>query len=348
MSSKRVSYVRNIPIGGGNPILVQSMFDKPLLSVEKDEIVKRIYKLKTLGLDIFRFSYISEEEGETFSYITSHSPLPIVADIHFDYKMAISALEHGADKVRINPGNIGAKWKTEEVVRAAKDHNACIRIGLNSGSLPKSYNEKDKALIMVNSALEYLEDFEKLNFYNTVVSLKSSNPEETIRANILFSEKSDYPIHLGVTEAGGLIESTVRSVWALSKLLEKNIGDTLRISINDSLESEVEVGCELLRTLGLKKKKVNLISCPKCGRCVFDSFSFLNSIRPKLQEINKELSVAVMGCSVNGLGESHSADYAVTGNGEKIFVYAHGIKIGETKDENTAEKLLMDLIENDR
>lgn len=345
MNSKKVVTVGNLLIGGENPVRVQTMYDSTIVGVEAQPIIDRIAKLSSMGCDLIRFSFVSKDDAPVFSEICSHSVIPVVADIHFDYKMALMALECGADKIRINPGNIGAKWKSEEVVKCAKDKGAAIRIGLNTGSLPKHDSISDPVDIMVNSALEYLDDFESWGFFNTVVSLKSSDVEKTLRANRKFASISDYPIHLGVTEAGSAIISSVRSSWALGNLLSDHIGDTIRVSINGSIEDEVIAGSEILRTLGLRKRGIRIIACPRCGRHTFDSQGFLKSVQPRLLSLDKEISIAIMGCTVNGPGEAKGADLAVSGNGRKIFLYRNGEHFATADTPADAERILFDEID---
>ena len=348
MYSRISAFVRGLEIGGNAPVRVQTMYDDRINDIDPETVVERIYKLQAMGCDIIRFSYVSSLDKENFAYIVKHSPIPVVADIHFDYRMALEALECGADKIRINPGNIGDRWKTKEIVERAKNEGRCIRIGLNTGSLPKHDKGVDEASLMVDTALEYISDFEGWGFENTVVSLKSSDIEKTLKAYRLFSEKSDYPLHIGVTEAGNAITSSVRSTWALGNLLEEHIGDTMRVSINGTLEDEILCGTEILRTLGLRKSGVRLVACPRCGRHTFDSVGFVERVRDRLLTLNRQITVAVMGCSVNGPGEAHNADYAVTGNGRKVFIYRKGelYRTADTADE--AEALLFEALGNDR
>ena len=346
MNSKKTAIARNLTIGGSAPVRVQTMYDSTLINADAGAIVERIALLSDMGCDLIRFSFVSEADEPVFREICSRSVIPVVADIHFDYKMALKALECGADKIRINPGNIGARWKTEEVVKAAKDKGSAIRIGLNTGSLPKGHEGEDPVELMVNTALEYINDFESWGFENTVVSLKSSDIENSMRAARLFKAQSDYPFHLGITEAGSAVTSAVRSSWALGTLLSENIGDTLRVSINGSIEDEVIAGVEILRTLGLRKDGVRIVACPRCGRHTFDSQGFLTKVQNKLLALNKNISVAIMGCSVNGPGEAKNADYALTGIGRKIFLYKKGVLFKEV-DEIDAEKALFEAICNE-
>lgn len=347
MFSKRICKVGNLEIGGSNPIRIQTMYDSSIVNCNIDDVVARIAKLNAMGCDLIRFSYSSLDDEKPFSEIKKRSAMPLVADIHFDYKLALSALKSGADKIRINPGNIGAKWKTKEVVLAAKDMNKAIRIGLNSGSLPREDRGLSQADLMVNTALDYLNDFESYGFYNTVVSLKSSNVENTIEAARRFKEKSDYPFHLGVTEAGSAIVSSVRSTWALGNLIRDGIGDTIRVSITGEIEDEVLAASEILRTLGLKKSGVRLVSCPRCGRHTFDSKAMVEKIQNRLLSLDKDITVAIMGCQVNGPGEAKDADYALTGIGRKAFLYKKG-KLYKEVTLESAEDELFEAIENDR
>ena len=345
MNSTKVAKVRNLTIGGNSPVRVQTMYDSSIVGVDPNPILEKISKLASMGCDLIRFSFVSKQDEPVFRQICKKSVLPIVADIHFDYKMALLALECGADKIRINPGNIGAKWKTEEVVKCARDKGAAIRIGLNTGSLPRESEYTNPVDIMVNSALEYISDFEKWGFENTVVSLKSSDIEKTMEANRKFASLSDYPIHLGVTEAGSAIISSVRSTWALGNLLNEHIGDTIRVSINGSIEDEVLAGTEILRTLGLRKSGVRIVACPRCGRHTFDSHGFLERVQSRLLSIDKDITVAIMGCTVNGPGEARGADLAVTGFGRKIFLYRNGENFAQVESAEDAERILFDEID---
>lgn len=273
------------------------------------------------------------------------SPIPVVADIHFDYRLAILALESGADKIRINPGNIGAEWKTREIVSAAKDRGAAIRIGLNSGSLPKD-RKGTIAEIMSESALEYIDIFESMDFHNIVVSLKSSDGDETVDACTRFASLSGYPQHIGVTEAGSPVISAVRSTLALSKLLSASIGDTIRISMTGDRENEVIAARELLSSMKLRKRGVRIISCPRCGRNTFDTIAFEKKVRRRLLSIDKDISVAIMGCLVNGPGEAAAADYALTGFGNRVYLYRKG-SLAASVSYDEAEDALFEAISNE-
>ncbi len=337
--------IGNAMLGKGFPVLIQTMYDSALPKEGEalDELLRRIGKLNAMGCDIIRFSYPSKDDQDSFSYICKRSPIPVVADIHFDYQLALDAIARGCQKIRINPGNIGARWKVDEVVKSAKDHNVAIRIGLNSGSLPKG-NDPVPTL-MCNTALTYLSWFEQAHFYNTVVSLKASDTEVTLEANRLFAKLSDYPLHLGVTEAGSVVSAITRSTWALGQLLSEGIGNTIRISITGDIETEVQAGVELLRTLGLRKKGIRVVSCPRCGRHSFDSQGFLESIESDLLMMDKDLTVAIMGCQVNGPGEAKAADLAITGIGNSIFLYEKGTLIKKVTQQD-AKAALLEAIEH--
>lgn len=329
----------------GLPVLVQTMYDNPLPHDQKDldALLRRISTLQAMGCDIIRFSYPSKDDHEAFSYLCRKSPIPVVADIHFDYRLALDAISCGCHKIRINPGNIGARWKVDEVVRSAKDHDIAIRIGLNSGSLPKGSDRVP--VLMSNTALQYLDWFEQLQFSNTVVSLKASDTELTLESNRLFASQSDYPLHLGVTEAGSVVSAITRSTWALGQLLNEGIGNTIRISITGDIETEVQAGVELLRTLHMRKKGIRVVSCPRCGRHSFDSQGFLASVESDLLSIDKELTVAIMGCQVNGPGEAKAADIAITGIGNSIFLYEKGKLIRKVAVQD-AKAALLEAIEH--
>ena len=341
MNDVHLVHIGNQTIGKGKPILVQTMYDDslPIDRKSAEELLIRIGKLNMMGCDIIRFSYPSKNDHAVFKYLCKSSPIPIVADIHFDHTLALDAIEAGAHKIRINPGTIGARWKVDEVVRAAKDHDIAIRIGLNSGSLPRK-EASSPAKLMSDTALEYLDWFERLSFTNTVISLKGSDTDLTIEANRLFAKESSYPIHLGVTEAGSVISAVTRSTWALGTLLSEGIGNTLRISITGEIETEIQAGVELLRTLGLKKKGIRVVSCPRCGRHTFDTIGFLSSVEEELLAIEKDLTVAIMGCQVNGPGEAKEADVAITGIGNAIFLYEKGVLSRKVTAQDAKEALL--------
>ncbi|MFA6646626.1 MAG: (E)-4-hydroxy-3-methylbut-2-enyl-diphosphate synthase [Sphaerochaetaceae bacterium] len=335
--------VGSLHLGSAYPVAIQTMWSSPLaLLADNDQFEQMLTTLRTyatMGCSVIRFSYPNRDEKAIFTRICKESPLPVVADIHFDWKLAMEALACGAHKVRINPGNIGSKWKVEEIVRCGADHNSAIRIGLNGGSLPHALRQGDHAEGMVSTALTYLDWFEKWGFYNTVVSLKDTDPDVTYRAYRDIATKMDYPLHLGVTEAGGIISAVTRSTWVLGRLLADGIGDTLRISITDDNEYEIAAGREILRTVGREQGGVRLISCPRCGRASFDSQAFLKKIQNRLLQVPADVTVAIMGCQVNGPGEALHADLAITGIGNRIYFYEKGVLQQEVTSE-TAEEVL--------
>lgn len=343
MFSKKTARVKDLIIGGGSPVALQTMYDSQIASCDIEQVLHRLRLLKAMGCDLIRFSYVSSADRENFTKICRAGIMPVVADIHFDYRMALEALECGADKVRINPGNIGPKWKTEEVVHAAMASDAAIRIGLNSGSLPRAFEGQKKEDIMVNSALEYLDWFVSWGFDNTVISLKASDIETTIRANEKLRASCDVPIHLGITEAGGTVSSCIKSTYAFTRLFDRKIGDTIRVSITGSIEDEVHAGVEILRACGLRKGGVRIVSCPRCGRHSFDSQGFLKQVENRLLTVGKDITVAIMGCQVNGPGEAKNADVAITGIGRKVFLYYQG-QLYKDVDIEHAESELFDLI----
>lgn len=334
--------VGDIFIGGDAPVSVQTMYDRPLSAIEENFSL-RMSKLKSMGCDIIRFSYPDIKEHDQLTYVVKNTPMPVVADIHFDYRNALDCIDCGVAALRINPGNIGARWKTEEVIRKCLDNGVAVRIGLNSGSLPENKASVDMATLMTDTALEYISWFENLGFYDTVVSLKASDPEAAYLAYSRFASLSDYPLHLGVTEAGGAVTSCVRSTITLSRLLEKGIGSTLRYSITGSIEDEVIAGVELLKTMGLRKKGVRIVSCPMCGRKSFNSQEFLSEVQNDILSCNKDICVAIMGCQVNGPGEAKGADIAVAGIGKKVYIYKNGEIYREVAAED-AKTLLMQVI----
>ena len=345
MFSSESAFVRGLEIGGKAPVRIQTMYDSAYSMADIDPIIDEINMLASIGCDIIRFSFSSRSDAEPFSEIVKRSPIPVVADIHFDYRLAILALESGADKIRINPGNIGAEWKTREIVSAAKDRGAAIRIGLNSGSLPKD-RKGTIAEIMSESALEYIDIFESMDFHNIVVSLKSSDGDETVDACTRFASLSGYPQHIGVTEAGSPVISAVRSTLALSKLLSASIGDTIRISMTGDRENEVIAARELLSSMKLRKRGVRIISCPRCGRNTFDTIAFEKKVRRRLLSIDKDISVAIMGCLVNGPGEAAAADYALTGFGNRVYLYRKG-SLAASVSYDEAEDALFEAIFNE-
>lgn len=331
----RTVNVGNIKIGGGNPVSVQTMWDRPIKKID-DLLINRLNEIEAAGCDIIRFAVPAMEDVEVIGSIAEKIKMPVVADIHFDYKIALKCMDTQIAKIRINPGNIGPKWKVEEVVKKALDKNIPIRIGINGGSLPSDLrHEESIAAALVKAAERQMSLLDELNFNNFIVSLKASNIEDAFEANRIFSSKYSNPLHLGITEAGSLIPAVVKSSIYLYKTLSQGIGDTVRISISDDPIKEIYTANEILSALKLnKRERVELVSCPKCARATFDTHEFNRLVEKKLREINKDITVAIMGCTVNGPEEAKHADLGITGSGNKILIFKKGEILKKvTKDE---------------
>jgi (E)-4-hydroxy-3-methylbut-2-enyl-diphosphate synthase len=319
------------------------MWKKPLEKAD-EQLAAEVNALAALGCDILRFAVPDMDSAQVLGELARKVSMPLVADIHFDHKLALRCMDFPIAKIRINPGNIGAKWKVEEVVRKALDRNVPIRVGVNYGSLPRHLaEEKDPAAAMVKAAEEEIEVLESLGFGNIIISLKSSDTETTVNANRLFARRFAYPLHIGVTEAGPLIPGIVRSTLAFSSLLAEGIGNTLRVSLSDTPEAEVITAREILSALGLRKKGVRLISCPRCGRSGFDVHGFLAKTQGKLMALDKNLTVAVMGCVVNGPGEARHADIGITGAGNKVMIFRRGQPVRTVAEEEAIEVFFAEL-----
>ncbi len=314
--------VGNLYLGGNEPIRVQSMTNT--LTEDRQATFKQVEQLVEAGCELVRVAVRSKKAAETILYLKENFSVPIVADIHFNYQLALASIKAGADKIRLNPGTIGGLDKIREVVEFCKERGVPIRLGLNSGSLPEPYSqERNKAQAMVAACLEYIRHFERWGFNQLVLSVKASTISETIEAYRLLSKKTDFPLHLGLTEAGPLIGGTVKSVLALSTLLKEGIGDTIRVSLTGDPVSEVRVGFELLKALGLRKGP-DLISCPICGRCEIDLEVLVEKVERALWKIDKPIKVAVMGCSVNGPGEAKEADVGIAAGKTKALLFVKG------------------------
>jgi (E)-4-hydroxy-3-methylbut-2-enyl-diphosphate synthase len=306
--------VGDVLIGGGAPVAIQSMLNTKTTDVEGS--LAQIRALYSAGCQIARLAVPNMEAAESFAKICEASPLPLVADIHFDYKLAIAAAEGGASKIRINPGNIGGEDRVEAVVAACKKKNIPIRIGVNGGSLDKKLLEKyghPTAEALVESAFQHLELLEKFGFYDTCVSMKSSTVPTMVAAARLFREKCDYPLHIGVTETGPVRMGLMKSAMGIGTLLLDGIGDTIRVSLTDDPVEEVYAAKDILKAAGLRKEGVNIISCPTCGRTKIDLIGLVNKVDAALKDCKKPITVAVMGCVVNGPGEAREADIGIAG-----------------------------------
>lgn len=332
-------------IGGGFPVSVQSMTNTD--TRDTAATVAQIKALTEAGCDIIRVAVPDEEAALKLGEIKSQISIPLVADIHFKYKLALEAIRQGVDKIRINPGNIGEDWKVREVTKAAKDAGIPIRVGVNSGSLPKDLVEKyghDNPEAFVIGALRQIDILESCDFHDIVVALKSSSVNTTYWAHMMLAEKTDYPFHLGITEAGTLQTGTIKSSVGLGALLINGIGDTIRVSLSADPLEEIRVGKAILKALDLKKEGVEVISCPTCGRCQIDLIKLAESIEQKTRHYKTPLKVAVMGCVVNGPGEASAADVGITGGDGLGLLFKKG-EIIRKVPESDLEKTLLDEIE---
>lgn len=317
--------VGGVQIGGGAPVSIQSMLNRPNTDVEG--CLEQITALKNAGCEIVRLSVLDMEAAESFGKIAEKSPLPLVADIHFDYKLAIAAAEGGASKIRINPGNIGGENRVKAVVDCCKMHHIPIRIGVNGGSLDKTLLKKyghPTPEALVESAFSHIALLDKFGFYDICVSMKSSNVPLMMQAYRLMHEKSDYPLHVGVTETGTEYMGTIKSAMGIGGLLCMGIGDTIRVSLTADPVREVIAAKAILKAAGLRKNGVNLISCPTCGRTKIDLIGLANRVEEALQDCEKNITVAVMGCIVNGPGEAREADIGIAGGDDCGVIFVKG------------------------
>ena len=333
--------VGNVPIGGGAPVAIQSMLNTKTTDVEG--CLAQIRKLQTAGCQIARLAVPNMEAAQAFSQICQASELPLVADIHFDYKLAITAAEGGAAKIRINPGNIGGEDRVEAVVSACKERKIPIRIGVNGGSLDKKLLEKyghPTAEALVESAFEHLALLEKFGFYDTCVSMKSSTVPTMVQAARLFRQKCDYPLHIGVTETGPVKMGLMKSAMGIGALLLDGIGDTIRVSLTDDPVEEVYAAKDILKAAGLRKEGVNIISCPTCGRTKIDLIGLVNQVDAALKDCDKPITVAVMGCVVNGPGEAREADIGIAGGDGCGMLFEKGKQVAKLPYEELLPALL--------
>ena len=320
--------VGDIFIGGGAPLSIQSMLNTKTTDVEGS--LSQLSALKEAGCQIARLAVPDQDSAAGFARIVERSPLPLVADIHFDYKLAIAAAEGGASKIRINPGNIGGEDRVQAVVDVCKDKRIPIRIGVNGGSLDKKLLEKyghPTAEALVESAFQHLELLEKYGFYDTCVSMKSSTVPTLVAAARLFRSKCDYPIHIGVTETGPVRMGLMKSAMGIGALLLDGIGDTIRVSLTDDPVEEIYAAKDILKAAGLRKEGVNIISCPTCGRTQIDLIGLVNKVDEALKDCEKPITVAVMGCIVNGPGEAREADIGIAGGDGCGMLFEKGQQI---------------------
>ena len=327
--TKRIM-VGSVPIGGGAPVAIQSMLNTKTTDVEGS--LAQIGRLQAAGCQIARLAVPDKAAAECFREICAESPLPLVADIHFDYKLAIAAAEGGAAKIRINPGNIGGDDRVQAVVEVCKEKHIPIRIGVNGGSLDKKLLEKyghPTAEALVESAFSHLELLEKQGFYDTCVSMKSSTVPTMVAAARLFRSRCDYPLHIGVTETGPVRMGMIKSAMGIGALLLDGIGDTIRVSLTDDPVEEVYAAKDILKAAGLRKEGVNIISCPTCGRTKIDLIGLVNQVDGALKDCQKPITVAVMGCIVNGPGEAREADIGIAGGDGCGMLFEKGQQIAK-------------------
>jgi len=337
-NSKQIT-IGDVKIGGDAPISVQSMCNTDTRDVEKT--LNQINELADAGCELVRLAVLDKEAAVAMKELVKHSTVPLIADIHFDYRLAIECINNGINALRLNPGNIGNLENIKKVVSLANQQKIPIRIGINAGSLEKEFQDLDITLAekMVKSALKHIQILENLDFDLIKVSLKSSDVLTTIEAYRLIAEKIDYPLHLGVTEAGTLKSGLVKSSVGLGSLLSQGIGDTIRVSLTENPVEEVFAGFEILKSLGLRQKGVNFISCPTCGRCQIDLISLAKKVEEKFKDLDKSITIATMGCPVNGPGEAKHADFGIAGAIKEGYIFQKGEIIARVAEDEIIQKL---------
>lgn len=337
----RVVNVGDVLIGGDNPISVQTMTNT--LTIDTKSTIKQIERVVKAGADLVRVSIPDKESSQSLKQIVRESKIPIIADIHFHYKRAIEAAKNGASCLRINPGNIGSEEKVKEVIQAAKDNNCSIRIGVNGGSLEKRILEKysePNPEALIESAQNNMKILEDNDFFNFKISVKSSDIFMAIKAYEGLSEICDYPLHLGITEAGGKRTGSIKSSIGMGNLLLSGIGDTIRVSLSDEPEEEVKVGFEILKSLGIRNRGVKIISCPSCARQQFQVIELVKKLEKSLEDIEKPITVSIIGCVVNGPGEANMTNIGITGGGNNThMIYVDGKKDHIIKERDLAPYL---------
>ncbi|PIH00775.1 flavodoxin-dependent (E)-4-hydroxy-3-methylbut-2-enyl-diphosphate synthase [Clostridium combesii] len=336
--------VGSIYVGGDSPISIQSMTNTDTRDAKNT--LNQINKLEEIGCDIIRCAVPDIEASEALKIITKESKIPVVADIHFDYKLALESIKNGVDALRINPGNIGSMERVKMVAEAAKGKSIPIRVGVNSGSLKKDILDKYGRVCpeaLVESALQHVNILEKCNFNDIVISIKSSNVMQMIESYRLISEKVNYPLHLGVTEAGTTFRGTIKSSVGIGTLLAEGIGDTIRVSITGDPLEEIKIGKEILRSLGYVNEGIEFVSCPTCGRTNIDLISIAEEVEKRLLNCNKNIKVAVMGCVVNGPGEAREADIGIAGGRGEGLIFKKGEVIKKVKEKNIIDELIKEI-----
>ncbi|MGN0341293.1 MAG: flavodoxin-dependent (E)-4-hydroxy-3-methylbut-2-enyl-diphosphate synthase [Roseburia sp.] len=337
--------IGNRVIGGGNPILIQSMTNTKTEDVKAT--VAQIQALEAAGCDIIRCAVPTMEAAEALQEIKKQISIPLVADIHFDYRLAIAAMEHGADKIRINPGNIGNADRVKAVVDVAKERNIPIRVGVNSGSLEKNLVEKYQGVTaegIVESALDKVHFIEDMGYDNLVISIKSSDVMMCVRAHELIAEKTDHPLHVGITEAGTIISGNIKSSIGLGLILSQGIGDTIRVSLTGDPLEEIKSAKLILKTLGLRTGGIEVVSCPTCGRTRINLIELANQVENMVADIPLDIKVAVMGCAVNGPGEAKEADLGIAGGDGEGLIFKHGEIYKKVPEEELLAQLRSELL----
>lgn len=336
--------IGTVAVGGGAPCSVQSMCNTDTRDVAAT--LDQIHALATAGCEIVRCAVPDMAAAEALGAVKRQSPIPVIADIHFDYKLALKVLEEGIDGLRLNPGNIGDRWKVEEVVKAARERLVPIRIGVNAGSLEKELLAKyghPTAEAMVESALGHVRILEELGYDQIKISLKASDVPKTVEAYRLLAARVDYPLHIGITEAGTLFSGTIKSSVGLGILLGDGIGDTMRVSLTGDPVDEIRVGWEILKALGLRQKGINFVSCPTCGRCQINLIGVAEEVEKRLAAIDTHLTVAVMGCVVNGPGEAREADVGIAGGKGEGLLFRHGEIVRKVPESEMADALVAEV-----
>lgn len=336
--------VGNVPVGGNTPITVQSMTNT--ITKDINSTIKQIQRLEKAGCHIIRAAITDLDDAIAIEQIKEKTNIPFIADIQYDYKLAIAAVEKGADCLRINPGNIGSETKVREVVNICKERQVPIRIGVNSGSIKKEYLEKYKGVnenSMVYSALEHIRLLEDMNYEDIKISLKASSVPLTIKTYEKMSQMVDYPLHLGITEAGPIWRGTIKSAVGIGTLLSMGIGDTIRISLTGDPVEEVRVGREILKSLNLLEEGIEIISCPTCGRTKIQLIELVEEAEKRLKDIKKPLKVAIMGCPVNGPGEAREADIGIAGGQGEGLIFKKGKVIKKVKEEALIDQLIKEI-----
>jgi (E)-4-hydroxy-3-methylbut-2-enyl-diphosphate synthase len=344
MASERQIRVGNVPIGGGAPVVVQSMTLTKTYDV--DATMAQIAELVSAGCEVVRVAVPKTEDAEALKKLVYLSPIPVIADIHFNASLALKAIDAGVAAVRINPGNIGGQDKVVEVVKAAQNAEIPMRIGANSGSLPKHLiplAQKDTAAALVEEALEQVRLLESLDYYDFKISVKSSSVPTMIRAYRLLAEKVPYPLHLGVTEAGPVTAGSIKSAIGVGALLMDGIGDTIRISLTADPVEEVKVAWEILKALGLRERGPVMIACPSCGRDNVGVWNLAEKVEERLRDYPQAFEVAVMGCAVNGPGEAGDADFGIAGGRDTGFIYTHGRVLKKVSSDILVDELFFEI-----